>query len=97
MKKIIYSLIAMGFLVGARAQQIPLYHQYQVAPLIFNPAFAGQDTTVNASLIHRTQWKGMVGAPQTSAFGFWGLSLMLVNHDFHDRRAFGMLVLQIIW
>jgi len=68
MKKIIYSLIAMGFLVGARAQQIPLYHQYQVAPLIFNPAFAGQDTTVNASLIHRTQWKGMVGAPQTSMF-----------------------------
>lgn len=66
MKNILIGLFTIGFLIGARAQQIPLYHQYQVAPLIFNPAFAGQDTTINASMVHRTQWKGMVGAPQTS-------------------------------
>lgn len=68
MKKTLYTLLALAFINIARAQQIPLYHQYQVAPLVFNPSYAGQDTTVNAALIHRTQWKGMVGAPQTSMF-----------------------------
>ncbi|MGZ3862693.1 MAG: PorP/SprF family type IX secretion system membrane protein [Bacteroidia bacterium] len=67
-KNLFYSLLAVLIIAETKAQQVPLYHQYQVAPIIFNPAYAGQDTTVNAALFHRTQWKGMVGAPQTSMF-----------------------------
>ncbi|MBC7863767.1 MAG: PorP/SprF family type IX secretion system membrane protein [Bacteroidia bacterium] len=53
---------------GAFAQQLPLYSQYTSLPYLYNPSMVGVSGDVNASLLHRTQWKGIPGAPVTSVF-----------------------------
>jgi type IX secretion system PorP/SprF family membrane protein len=48
------------------AQQIPMGSQYYMNPFIINPAFTGTSGEVNAFLMHRSQFSGIAGAPQTS-------------------------------
>jgi type IX secretion system PorP/SprF family membrane protein len=49
----------------ASAQQDPLYAQYLTNPLLFNPAYAGLNNSLNASLSFRNQWAGYLGSPST--------------------------------
>ncbi|HMJ70138.1 MAG TPA: type IX secretion system membrane protein PorP/SprF [Cyclobacteriaceae bacterium] len=49
----------------ASAQQDPLYAQYLTNPLLFNPAYAGLNNAMNASLSFRNQWSGYEGSPTT--------------------------------
>ena len=56
------------FIVAAHtvyAQQDPLYAQYLTNPLLFNPAYAGLNNSLNASLSFRNQWAGYAGSPST--------------------------------
>lgn len=64
------------------------YSQYMFNGLIVNPAYAGYKENINISLLHRSQWVGIKGAPNTQsliidgAFGenkTVGLGLSLVN------------------
>ncbi|HZY81945.1 MAG TPA: type IX secretion system membrane protein PorP/SprF [Cyclobacteriaceae bacterium] len=50
---------------NAVAQQDPLYAQYLTNPLLFNPAYAGLNNALNASLSFRNQWTGYEGSPTT--------------------------------
>jgi type IX secretion system PorP/SprF family membrane protein len=60
--------IAMLTLTGVmHAQQLPLYSQYYAIPFLQNPSLAGNTEWVNASLIHKSMWKDIPGAPVTSA------------------------------
>lgn len=52
------------------AQQDPLYSQYFWNKLIVNPAYAGSNETMNATLIAREQWIGIDGRPSTQSFTF---------------------------
>lgn len=65
MKKTTYLLfILTGLLpVFGFAQEIPLFSNYTVNPLIYNPANAGQSSDVQTFLHHRTQWTGFKGSP----------------------------------
>jgi len=47
------------------AQQDPQYTQYMVNPMGVNPAFAGRGGEFTALLMHRSQWVGVGGAPNT--------------------------------
>lgn len=68
MKKSIFSIaLALAAISGANAQQIPLYSNYFFTPFIYNPAQSGSSGVTEASVIHRRQWSGIEGAPQTSA------------------------------
>ncbi len=67
MKNILYTIAICICITNVSAQQLPLYSQYTQIPLLYNPAYAGIDTMINASLVHRSQWKGIPGAPVTSA------------------------------
>jgi type IX secretion system PorP/SprF family membrane protein len=70
------------------AQQELMVSQYMFNGLFLNPAYAGSHPYAGASLLHRAQWTGMEGAPQTSLVGIdgpilgdkMGLGLTLV-HD----------------
>lgn len=56
------------FIVAAHnafGQQDPLYAQYLTNPLLFNPAYAGLNNALNASLSFRNQWTGYDGHPST--------------------------------
>lgn len=52
--------------VSLFAQQDPLYSQYLNNLVSVNPAYAGSSEFLNITTLHRQQWVGIDGAPQTS-------------------------------
>ena len=67
MKKIFLALIlVLGASAGVMAQQYPLLTNYMTNLMAFNPAVAGTDTIAELKALHRTQWLGIDGAPQTT-------------------------------
>ncbi|MBS7232690.1 type IX secretion system membrane protein PorP/SprF [Flavobacterium psychroterrae] len=71
----------------ASAQQDPEYTQYMYNTMSVNPAYAGSTGTLEATLLHRSQWVGIDGAPETQSFSIHsplvnemiGLGLSVVN------------------
>jgi type IX secretion system PorP/SprF family membrane protein len=88
MKKyiILFSFFA-GLVVAAKAQVDPLYAQYLSNPLVINPAYAGLNNNLNASLTYRKQWAGFDGSPTTvNASGHTSL--------FDNKMAVGAMIVQ---
>ncbi len=69
MKKTNLFTLAVVLMLGtaANAQQIPLYSNYFFTPFIFNPAQSGSGGVTEVSMMHRRQWSGIEGGPETSA------------------------------
>lgn len=67
------SLILMVFttllVTDLNAQQDPQYTHYMYNTLSVNPAYAGQRETLSVVGLHRSQWVGIDGAPQTQSLG----------------------------
>jgi type IX secretion system PorP/SprF family membrane protein len=53
---------------AAAAQYNPLQSQYMLNPLVLNPAYAGAQDFLSATMSYRRQWLGFDGAPETYAF-----------------------------
>ncbi len=69
MKTKIIITIALGlFSLGAMAQQDAGFSMYFFNPVYVNPAYAGSREAFSGSLVHRSQWVGMTGAPTTQSF-----------------------------
>ena len=69
---LIKGLVALVFtLISANsfAQQDPQYTHYMYNTLSVNPAYAGQRETLSVVGLHRSQWVGVNGAPQTQSLG----------------------------
>ena len=66
MKKtiLVISLITLFFGVS-QAQQVPQFSQNMFNKLANNPAIAGSSESINATVLHRSQWMGFDGAPTT--------------------------------
>jgi len=54
--------------VTSYAQQSPHFTQYLYNQQIFNPAAVGSRSDLNISLLSRSQWVGLEGAPTTQTF-----------------------------
>lgn len=71
------------------AQQIPLYSNYFFSPFIYNPSYSGKDGVTEASMMHRRQWSGIEGGPETSALTINGAlnreSVGYSVYAFNDR------------
>jgi len=79
MRKIL-ALLAFGMMANmATAQQIPLYSNYFFTPYIYNPAMSGSTGVTEAILLHRRQWTGIQGSPETSA--------LAVNGSLNDEKV----------
>lgn len=65
--KIIGALLALVSF-SAQAQQDPQFTQYMYNTTNINPAYAGNRGTLSFFGLHRTQWAGLEGAPQTNVF-----------------------------
>jgi type IX secretion system PorP/SprF family membrane protein len=64
-----YSVILLVLLSAQLlAQQLINSSYYFYKPLIYNPAFATKSSNVNAMIVHRNQWTGFNGAPQSNIF-----------------------------
>jgi type IX secretion system PorP/SprF family membrane protein len=88
MKKICVSALLMFFSVTAYCQQDILVSQYMFNHLLLNPAYAGSQDYMMATLLYRKQWVNFDGAPTTQIatlhgplgltnFG-WGA---MISHD----------------
>jgi type IX secretion system PorP/SprF family membrane protein len=58
--------LLIGFTSGVLAQHVPLFSQYFFNPQGINPANAGFNDVLDASIIHRRQWVSFEGAPLTT-------------------------------
>lgn len=63
--KIVLILAFIVTMTSVKAQQQSQYTQFMNVGLVFNPAYAGANDHLNASLIGRWQWVGFEGAPST--------------------------------
>ena len=64
MKKLLLFIFILSALV-LRAQQDAQASMYFFNPLNYNPAYAGTRGSLNLTAVHRSQWVGWEGAPQT--------------------------------
>lgn len=78
---------SLGIATHTFGQQDPMFTNYFFNSLIFNPAVAGSNEHLTASLVHRSQWIGTEGAPSTQSLSAHtplkneriGLGLSIVN------------------
>lgn len=66
--KLAFMLMAMLFLNDIVGQQDPNYTQYIYTMNVLNPAYAGSKEYTSISILGRTQWVGVEGAPRTVTF-----------------------------
>ncbi|MBA3664984.1 MAG: type IX secretion system membrane protein PorP/SprF [Bacteroidetes bacterium] len=72
MIRVIQNMILFLLLIGnivSFGQHDAAYAQYMFNGLIINPAYAGSNGALNATLSYKNQWTGFNNAPKTSAFG----------------------------
>ncbi|MFN3405344.1 MAG: type IX secretion system membrane protein PorP/SprF [Cytophagaceae bacterium] len=86
MKTYILFLFLILTSVMVSAQQLPVLSQYMYNRMYYNPAYAGSNEQTSASLLHRSQWLGVKGSPNTQLFSIdapvgknVGLGLNLAN------------------
>lgn len=60
--------LLLAITLSGNAQQEPQYTQYMYNTLTINPAYTGSTGSLEAVLLHRSQWVGIDGAPETQAF-----------------------------
>ncbi len=69
--KIKFILFFLSISLSMSAQQDPQYTQYMYNMSVINPAYTTGDVgTLNMGLIHRNQWVGVTGAPNTTSLFF---------------------------
>ncbi|WKZ66194.1 MAG: type IX secretion system membrane protein PorP/SprF [Flavobacteriales bacterium] len=75
MKNPVRRILSAGMILAglaASAQQEVMVSQYMFNGLFLNPAYAGSHGYATSSLLHRSQWMQMEGAPRTSMLAIDG-------------------------
>lgn len=74
MKKriLLLNIFFVLFSLVSKAQQTPHYTQYTYNMQVLNPAFVGVRSDLSISLLNRSQWVGLEGAPTTLTFAING-------------------------
>ncbi|KRD12487.1 hypothetical protein ASE21_00815 [Flavobacterium sp. Root901] len=87
MRTKLFFFVIMCLTISGYAQQDAQYTQYMYNTININPAYAGSRGALSIFGLYRTQWVGLDGAPETSAFSIntpinnskIGVGLSLVN------------------
>jgi type IX secretion system PorP/SprF family membrane protein len=74
---------------SAFAQQLPQFTQYMFNTISINPAYAGSRETLSVVGLHRSQWVGLEGGPETQTLSIHaplrnekiGLGLSFINDE----------------
>jgi type IX secretion system PorP/SprF family membrane protein len=91
---LLFCICIGGTVLTAHAQQGAQFTQYMFHPIVINPAYTGADEALKVSLINRSQWSSVDGAPVTQglyANGLFqrqhvGLGLSFVNDKIGIHR-----------
>lgn len=88
MRKIVLFFLALIAFGGLTAQQDAQYTQYMYNTISVNPAYAGSRGVLSVTGLHRSQWVGLDGAPNTQTVNIHspitsrvGLGLSIVNDE----------------
>tara|TARA_B100000809_G_scaffold112084_1_gene110609 strand:- start:6269 stop:7189 length:921 start_codon:yes stop_codon:yes gene_type:complete len=87
MKRIILIIVLCVIGLQGFSQQDPQYSLYMFNPMAVNPAYAGSREVLSGVLVHRSQWIGLKGAPETQVLAInsplrnkkMGLGLQIIN------------------
>ncbi|SDL58240.1 type IX secretion system membrane protein, PorP/SprF family [Salinimicrobium catena] len=87
MKKIYPIIIILFISVSTQAQQMPQFTQYMYNTISINPAYAGNRDALSVVGLHRSQWSGVNGAPETQTLSIHsplrnekvGVGLSIIN------------------
>ena len=69
----------------AQAQQDPTFTKYLFNGLVYNPGFAGSNDYLTINALHRQQWLGISGGPNTE--------LLSVQSPISKKVALGMTLM----
>lgn len=83
-KQLIAFLFGVLFYTGVTAQQDAQYTQYMYNTMAVNPAYAGSRGVLSITGLHRSQWLGLDGAPNTQTLN--------VNTPISERIGVGFSV-----
>jgi type IX secretion system PorP/SprF family membrane protein len=85
MNRFILSIVVVSFPLQLWGQMFPLSDHYVYNPLAINPAFAGCQDALSASVLYRDQWVGFKDSPK---------SRILAVHApvYNDRIGLGLLI-----
>jgi len=94
MKKLLAAAIGVLLSTGLFAQQEVMVSHYMFNGLFLNPAYAGSHPYMTATLLHRSQWVSLDGAPKTQVFGIdaplmnnkLGAGLTVINDKIGDTK-----------
>ena len=86
-------LLILTFVISesVQAQQLPIYNQYNFNQFVYNPALSGQTDVPVLTLLHRNQWAGVDGGPETSLISFNGVEsdkkIGYAAYLYHDKTG----------
>jgi type IX secretion system PorP/SprF family membrane protein len=84
-KIFILNLLLLVIISNAAAQQKQFFSQYMFNQLTINPAYAGNQKMLSATLIYKKQWVGIKGAPNTQ-------TASIHNGDRKKKIGYGLLI-----
>lgn len=87
LSKLISIVLVLLSFSAASAQQLPQFTQYMFNTISINPAYAGSRETLSVVGLHRSQWVGLEGGPETQTLSIhtplrnenMGLGLSFIN------------------
>lgn len=100
MKKSLFLAVLLVSSLGVFAQQDPYYTQYMFNRLSLNPAYAGSQEGMEATLLHHQQWVGYPenAGPSTQVlginapFGRHGLGVNFVNDKLGFEKSVNLML-----
>ena len=85
MNRFILIILALSFPLHLLGQMFPLSDHYDINALAINPAFAGCQDALSATISYRDQWVGFKDAPKSHIFS-------VHTPVYNDRIGLGLLV-----
>ncbi|MGI9552589.1 MAG: PorP/SprF family type IX secretion system membrane protein [Aurantibacter sp.] len=93
--KIIVNVLVLSCGAALWGQQLPQFTQYMYNTISINPAYTGSRGTLNVTSLHRDQWAGVEGNPQTTTvsvhsplrFSRVGLGFSYINDNLGDENT----------
>ena len=86
MKKIIIGILTLMLFTSIEGQQDAMFTHYAFNTLAVNPAYAGTRDALTVTTLHRSQWVGFEGAPNTQT-----LTLHTPIHN--DKLGMGLSIM----
>ena len=66
--RLITMCLLVTIAIPVAAQQSPQFTQFMFNNMVMNPAYAGAEETLSATVLARSQWSGVENAPSTQCF-----------------------------